>query len=196
MTTAEDRYSKACAESLRFAGPKIQTATLSELVDALHGVELAREEQHVVGWLSGLDHTAWIIADLIRKAREAGRAEAISEIAEGGALSMPGQILVVAPSALPSRDAVVHMLFDQVPDDWDEHDIGILADAFMDLLAGRTVAEVLAPIRAMHQPEEAAYPGERVRCAGCVAGCAWCEADHFHDECPTIRACDKIEACS
>lgn len=46
------------------------------------------------------------------------------------------------PTVKPDRETVIHMLFDQVPDDWDENDIGILADAFMDLLPGKTEREV------------------------------------------------------
>lgn len=85
MTGVEERYAQAAADAQRFAGPKLQAATLSELVDATRGIELTRQEQHTIGWLSGLDHTAWIIADLIRKAREAGKTEAVNTIATGRA---------------------------------------------------------------------------------------------------------------
>lgn len=39
------------------------------------------------------------------------------------------------------RKELIHVLFDQVPEDWDENDIGILADAIMPLLDATTPTE-------------------------------------------------------
>lgn len=39
---------------------------------------------------------------------------------------------LTAPPTDDEREALVHLLFDQVPEDWDENDIGILADAILE----------------------------------------------------------------
>lgn len=52
--------------------------------------------------------------------------------------------------------------------------------------------DLLAPIVAKHQPEEPAYPGERVQCRGCTEGCMYCEGNHFYDDCPTAQAVAAI----
>lgn len=46
------------------------------------------------------------------------------------------EALTPAPGG-DEREALVHLLFDQCPEDWDESDIGILADAILDFYARR-----------------------------------------------------------
>lgn len=48
-----------------------------------------------------------------------------------------------------ARASLIHMLFDQVPEDWDENDIGILADAIEEWQASREVTE--AEVEAMER---------------------------------------------
>jgi hypothetical protein len=109
----------------------------------------------------------------------------------GGSAGYEAVWLVLARAALdamglPSREQVVHMLFEQTPDDWDENDIGILADAFMALLPAapvRTVTSVTWRCDACNYPNE---DGDSE-----YARCAICGGEYFTVETAATHVCGE-----
>lgn len=87
------------------------------------------------------------------------------------------------PTPQSTRDAVVHLLFDQAPDDWDENDIGLLADELIEraeVAFDTATPSSVAADRAVRTcrvcgctDDRACYPGK----GPFAVACHWVELD-------------------
>lgn len=91
---------------------------------------------HVPGQAVDCDHAA--LAHDLAKTTVLGLASAEEVVRAATTLATP------APTVKPGREGLIRVLFDQLPPDWDESDIGILADAVLAILPGKTEQEVRA----------------------------------------------------
>lgn len=104
------------------------------------------------------------------------------------------------PDPIIDRDAIIekaarklHRIDCNCPEP-DAPDHSVDYRDLVEAVAADLADDLLAPFRALHVPDgEPSYPGHRPVCIGCTEECAYCEGNHYHDECPVIRLCDQIE---